>query len=55
MLTPNIHNRLVAGSNPAEPTSEPDSLKKSHVLPELLQLIQALPISPARRYSYPGL
>jgi integrase len=38
------HNRLVVGSNPAEPTSEPDNFKKSHVLPELLQLRELLHI-----------
>ena len=41
------HNRLVAGSNPAEPTSEAnypkkatDSFQKSHVLPEATELLQ---------------
>ncbi len=45
------HNRVVAGSNPAEPTFEAnfpqnanDSFKKSHVLPELLQLRELLHI-----------
>ena len=41
------HNRLVVGSNPAEPTSEAnfpqnatDFYKKSHVLPEVTELLQ---------------
>ena len=48
---PNTHNRLVVGSNPTEPTFEAsfpqnaaDSFKKSHVLPELLQLRELLHI-----------
>jgi hypothetical protein len=44
MLNPNTHNRLVVGSNPAEPTSEPELFKKSQVLPELLQLRELLHI-----------
>jgi hypothetical protein len=54
MLNPNTHNRLVVGSNPAEPSSEAilpqkatDFYKKSHVLPqesELLQLRELLHI-----------
>ncbi len=38
MMNPNTHNRLVAGSNPAEPTSELGNFKKSHVLPETSDL-----------------
>jgi len=47
MENPNTHNRLVAGSNPAEPTSEAnfplnaaDSFKKSQVLPDTTELLQ---------------
>ncbi len=47
MLNPNTHNRLVVGSNPAEPTSEAiitqnasDSFRKSHVLPQESELLQ---------------
>ncbi len=36
----NTHNRLVAGSNPAEPTSELQLFKKSYVLPEPSELLQ---------------
>ena len=47
MGSSNTHNRLVVGSNPTEPTFEPnllqnatDSFKKSHVLPQESELLQ---------------
>ncbi len=47
MAERSAHNRLVAGSNPAEPTFEAnyqqkatDSFQKSHVLPEATELLQ---------------
>ena len=46
-VNPNSHNRLVTGSNPAEPTfaanstqNAPDSFKKAQVLPELTESLQ---------------
>ena len=31
MTNPNTHNRLIAGSNPAEPTSEANTLQLTHL------------------------